>query len=61
MVNTGIESKAATGVTVKVVETDQDLKDFIGFPYSLYRNNPYYVPPQGRSGNGIAGESKPSF
>ena len=43
--NTGIESKAATGVTVKVVETDQDLKDFIGFPYSLYRNNPYYVPP----------------
>ncbi len=45
MVNTGLDSKTTTGITVKLVETDQDLKDFVAFPYNLYRNNPYYVPP----------------
>lgn len=44
MVTAGIEKKT-TRITIKVVQTDQDLRDFISFPYHLYRNNPYYVPP----------------
>ncbi|HNU59468.1 MAG TPA: GNAT family N-acetyltransferase [Aquaticitalea sp.] len=32
-------------VAIKVAETGQDMKDFISFPYNLYHNNPYYVPP----------------
>lgn len=45
MVNTGLVWKTTTDITIKAVETDQDLKGFIEFPYNLYRNNPYYVPP----------------
>lgn len=44
MVYTGLGVKMGEGVTVKMIETDQDLRDFISFPYKLYRNNPYYVP-----------------
>lgn len=40
-----LELKTAKGITIKAVESDKDFKDFIVFPYDLYRNNPYYVPP----------------
>ncbi|MBS1559087.1 MAG: hypothetical protein JST69_10220 [Bacteroidetes bacterium] len=30
---------------VKEVSTSQELKDFVNFPYHLYKGNPYYVPP----------------
>lgn len=45
MVKTGLKRKTVTDITIKAVETSQDLKDFISFPFNLYRNNPYYVPP----------------
>lgn len=45
MVYTGLGEKIGEGIIVKMVETDQELRDFISFPYKLYRNNPYYVPP----------------
>lgn len=45
MVKTELISKTITDLTIKVAETGQDMKDFISFPYNLYRNNPYYVPP----------------
>jgi hypothetical protein len=32
-------------ITVKVVESNKDLKTFIDFPYQLYKNNRYWVPP----------------
>ena len=32
-------------VTVKVVRTKQDIKEFIEFPLRLYKNCPYFVPP----------------
>jgi GNAT superfamily N-acetyltransferase len=32
-------------VEVKEVKTLGDLKKFIGFPYKLYKNHPYWVPP----------------
>ena len=30
---------------ISEVSAAQDLRDFIDFPYGLYRGNPYYVPP----------------
>lgn len=30
---------------IKEVSSDAELDDFIGFPYRLYRGNPFYVPP----------------
>ena len=30
-------------ITIKEVDLKNDLKDFINFPYQLYKNNPYYV------------------
>ena len=32
-------------VSVKKVKTKKELKQFIKFPFSLYKNNPYWVPP----------------
>lgn len=32
-------------VTIKKVENRKELKMFIRFPYELYKNNPYWVPP----------------
>ena len=32
-------------VTIKLVKTRKELKEFIRFPYELYKNNPYWVPP----------------
>lgn len=32
-------------LVIRQVITPQDLRDFINFPYGLYRENPYYVPP----------------
>ena len=32
-------------VTVKKVENKADLKRFVKFPFSLYKNSPYWVPP----------------
>ncbi len=31
-------------IEIKEVITDSDLKKFIRFPYTLYKNNPYWVP-----------------
>ncbi|OVE80420.1 hypothetical protein BVY01_00380 [bacterium I07] len=32
-------------VDIKVVGTEKELKKFIRFPFELYHNNPYWVPP----------------
>lgn len=32
-------------VTIKVVQNSKDLEVFVRFPFSLYQNNPYWVPP----------------
>ena len=32
-------------VTIKEVVTKKDIKTFVRFPHSLYKGNPYYVPP----------------
>jgi GNAT superfamily N-acetyltransferase len=32
-------------VTIKVVQNSKDLEAFVRFPFSLYQNNPYWVPP----------------
>jgi hypothetical protein len=32
-------------ITIKTVETDKDFKEFVQFPYWLYKNNRYWVPP----------------
>lgn len=32
-------------VTIKQVETKTDLKHFVQFPFTLYKNAPYWVPP----------------
>lgn len=45
MVKTGLKRSTVTDISIKAVETSQDFKDFISFPFNLYRNNPYYVPP----------------
>ncbi len=32
-------------IEIRPVETGRDLKRFVEFPFSLYRHNPYWVPP----------------
>ena len=32
-------------VTIQKVESKADLKRFVKFPFSLYKNSPYWVPP----------------
>ncbi len=32
-------------IVIKEVTTRRDLKNFIGFPYRLYKGNPFFVPP----------------
>lgn len=32
-------------IEIKEVSTSRDLKEFIRFPFKLYKNNPYWVPP----------------
>ncbi len=32
-------------ITVKEVSSKQDLKKFVTFPFSLYKDNPYWIPP----------------
>lgn len=32
-------------IEIRKVETKRDLKKFINFPFSIYRGNPYWVPP----------------
>lgn len=32
-------------ITIKEVKTKQDFEDFVKFPFALYRNNPFWVPP----------------
>lgn len=32
-------------VTIKQVQSKADLKDFVKFPFSLYKGSPYWVPP----------------
>ena len=33
------------GTQIKTVETKKDLKEFILFPWQVYKNDPYWVPP----------------
>lgn len=32
-------------ITVKEVTNEKELRDFVKFPFDLYKNNPYWVPP----------------
>jgi hypothetical protein len=32
-------------LTIKIVESSKDFEAFVRFPFSLYNNNPYWVPP----------------
>lgn len=32
-------------LTLKEVSSKKDLKKFISFPYSLYKDNPFWIPP----------------
>jgi hypothetical protein len=32
-------------ITIEEVQTNKQLRDFIKFPFSLYANNPYWIPP----------------
>ena len=32
-------------LTIKVVESSKDFEAFVRFPFSIYNNNPYWVPP----------------
>jgi hypothetical protein len=32
-------------LTIKIVESSKDFEDFVRFPFSIYNNNPYWVPP----------------
>jgi len=32
-------------VTIKEIHTKKEMKQFVAFPFSLYKNNPYWVPP----------------
>ena len=33
------------GIDVKIVESKKDLKKFLKFPWKVYRDNSYWVPP----------------
>ena len=57
-----LELKTAKGITIKAVESDKDFKDFIVFPYDLYRNNPYYVPPlKAQQASVLSKDQNPAF
>ncbi len=32
-------------ITIKEISTKKELKQFVKFPFSIYKNNPYWVPP----------------
>lgn len=32
-------------ITIKEINTKKEMKQFVKFPFSLYKNNPYWVPP----------------
>lgn len=32
-------------ITIKEISTQKELKQFVKFPFKLYKNNPYWVPP----------------
>lgn len=32
-------------ITVKEISTKKELKKFVTFPFSIYKNNPYWIPP----------------
>ncbi len=32
-------------IDIVEVKTKSDIKKFVKFPFSLYKNNPYWVPP----------------
>ena len=32
-------------ITLKEMITKKDMKQFVLFPFSIYKNNPYWVPP----------------
>lgn len=39
------DSSTLSGIEIKEVNSNRDLKEFIDFPELLYKNSPYYVPP----------------
>ena len=32
-------------ISIKELTTKKELTEFVKFPFSLYKNNPYWVPP----------------
>ena len=32
-------------ITLKEMTTKKEMKQFVQFPFSIYKNNPYWVPP----------------
>ena len=32
-------------ITIKEINTKKEMKQFVKFPFSIYKNNPYWVPP----------------
>jgi len=32
-------------LTIKVVKSSKDFEAFVRFPFSIYKNNPFWVPP----------------
>jgi hypothetical protein len=45
-------------ITVKEVTTPKELKNFIKFPYSLYKDNPYWIPPMLMDENKVLNKEK---
>lgn len=43
--NASIAAKAHMSIVIREVISPRDLRAFIRFPFSLYENNPYWVPP----------------
>lgn len=44
------------------VRTRRELRQFVAFPYALYRDNPYWVPPpRGEELNSLRTETNPAF
>ena len=35
----------SNSIEIKQVNSDSELKKFVKFPFSLYKNNPYWTPP----------------
>lgn len=45
----GVDKHIGSEFVIKEVTASNEFRDFIDFPYKLYRGNPYYVPPLKRN------------